>query len=120
MKKKVPGVENLDSFAVKEPTWETLPEMAQAISKNNIADEEFSSFREASPAHRDQQHENATLAVTIFLVVQRIIACIELWRHRSCRDLFYAMGFGYGQHKYASELRRYLENVHFVYPPGLR
>jgi hypothetical protein len=27
---------------------------------------------------------------------------------------------GCGKHKYAAELRRYLENIHFIYPEGLR
>ena len=43
--------------------------------------------------------------------IGRVETCLMPWTF-----IFQACG----KHKYAAELIRYLENVHFVYPPGLK
>ncbi|KAF8900874.1 hypothetical protein CPB84DRAFT_1815332 [Gymnopilus junonius] len=88
-KKQIPGVENLDDFAAKKLTSETLQEMTRKISKESIAK-------------------------LLHALNYGDIGCVE-----TCFMPWAFIFQGCGKHKYASELWRYLENIHFVYPPGL-
>ena len=59
-----------------------------------------------------------------FLLYEEISHCLnygDIGRIETCFfPWIYIIFLGCGKHKYVTEMRRYLENVHFMHPKGLR
>ncbi|KIL54407.1 hypothetical protein M378DRAFT_92369 [Amanita muscaria Koide BX008] len=117
------SVDSLEAFAGMKPTWEVLVDLSHHLCRNYVTNtHELSDMRRKPTGIRDHQHENVLIQHQYFLLYEEIsyamnygdIGRIEtlflpwIWIFRSC-----------GKHKYATEMRRYLENVHFIYPKGL-
>lgn len=119
-----PDLLSLDDFARSMPTWEDLESIAYRLSKDYIRDTmKTTSQCEQLTEDRDQQNENTMILMQYLLLYKESsytmnagdIGWLEstflpwIWIFNSC-----------GKHKYASELRRYLEDIHFIYPKALR
>jgi len=122
-KDKFPAVATLADFADLAPEWDVLQEMAVQITSQNTMPSKFSRMHAQKAGEHDQQLENMMLHEEYFLLYEEIshglnhgdIGCVE-----SCFMPWALIFAGCSKHKYVAELRRYLEDIHFVYPKSLQ
>jgi len=122
-KDKFSGVATLEDFADLAPEWDVLQEMAMQIASRNPTPAKFSRMRARKVGERDQQLENMMLREAYFLLYEEISHGLnhgDIGRVESCFMPWALIFAGCGKHKYAAEMRRYLEDIHFVYPESLR
>jgi hypothetical protein len=113
----------LDAFAQIEPTWDDLNEMARKMVVRNGPPSNLSRMRNMDAIHRDKQLENMILREEYFLLYEEISHALnhgDIGRVETCFVPWIYIFAGCGKHKYAAEMRRYLEDIHFVYPKRLR
>lgn len=113
----------LDAFAKSEPTWDDLNEMARKIVVQNGSPSNLSRMRTMDAEHRDEQLENMILREEYFLLYEEISYALnhgDIGRVETCFMPWIYIFAGCGKHKYAAEMRRYLEDIHFFYPEKLR
>ena len=113
----------LEEFAQSEPKWEDIEEMAHRIVVRNGTQSDFSWMRAKDDKERDKVHENMILQEECFLLYKEISHALnygDIGRVETCFLPWMYIFAGCGKHKYASELRRYLEDIHFNYPKPLR
>lgn len=117
------NVTTLDDFAQLEPTWMLLQEMANTIVMRNGISAKFSRMHTQKSSKRDKQFENMVLHEDYFLLYEEISHSLnhsDIGHVETCFMPWIYIFAGCGKHKYAAEMRRYLEDIHFVYPEGLR
>ena len=122
-KDKFPAVATLADFADLAPEWDVLQEMAAQIASQNPTPSKFSRMCAQKAGERDQQLENMMLREEYFLLYEEISHGLnhgDIGRIESCFMPWALIFAGCSKHKYAAELRRYLEDIHFVYPESLR
>jgi len=116
-----PSYTSLDEFAKSEPTWESIQMMAQHIIYDS--ETEIDELRVKEDRERDKQRENILLMHKYFLLYEEISYAMnhgDIGRVEDCFTSWIWIFLGCGKLKYAAEMRRYLENVHFRFPVGLR
>ena len=116
-----PSHTSLDEFAKSEPTWESIQAMAQQIVRDSEV--EIDELRAKDDGERDKQRENVLLMHKYFLLYEEISYAMnhgDIGRVEDCFTPWIWIFLGCGKLKYAAEMRRYLENVHFRYRSGLR
>ncbi|KAH8993655.1 hypothetical protein EDB83DRAFT_2239070, partial [Lactarius deliciosus] len=114
---------SLKAFAETKPDWELIVKISEDIVRKYVATTEGLLESRAKPeSERDQQFENQALWNRDYLSyvdlcnainagdVGRVEASFLHWIYMFC---------GTGKHKYASQLARFLRNLHEVYPPEL-
>ena len=117
--------QTLDEFASSKPSWSQLQDMANRLALEQVAtsDSDASLLQsDQSAAIRDYQRENALRRQQYFLLYEEISHSLnagDIGRAETCFMPWSYIFQGCGKHKYAAELKRYLENVHFIYPKGL-
>ncbi|KAF7969900.1 hypothetical protein HWV62_25563 [Athelia sp. TMB] len=117
------GFESLEAFAQSEPSWEMLNNMAVSLVQEQVADNNFSNLRAQPLALRDQVRENVLLRQQYFLLYEEITYALNEGDIGRVEDTFMPWAFifrGCGKHKYAAHMMKYLHNVHFIYPEGLK
>lgn len=80
-------------------------------------------MREKPAEARDTELENALIRQQHFLLYEELVYAMNYGIIGPLESTFLPWAFifqGCGKHKYAAELFRYLRQVHFVYPPGLK
>ena len=115
---------SLKAFADSKPDWDLVVKMSEEIVQKYVATAEgLSTSRTNSETERDQQFENQSIRNRDYLLyvdlcnamntgdIGRVEASFLPWIY-----IFSATG----KHKYASQLARFLKNLHEVYPPALR
>ena len=118
-----PSCQSLEEFAKLKPTWEDIQAIANKLALEKVADAEMSARRAQPDYRRDAHHENILLRQKYFLLYEEIshgMNAGDIGRVETCLMPWAFIFQACGKHKYAAELIRYLENVHFVYPPGLK
>jgi hypothetical protein len=114
---------NLEKFAESKPSWDDLCVMANAMAQKYVANDELNTLREHPDQERDKEYENLLMRQQYFLLYEEISHAMnsgDIGRVEICFLPWMMIFAGCGKHKYASEMRRYLENVHFIYPKELR
>lgn len=117
------GFGSLEAFAESEPSWDLLNRIAVSLVWEHVADSDFSNLRSQPLAQRDQVRENVLLRQQNFLLYKEIAYALNEGDIGRVEDTFMPWVFifrGCGKHKYAAHMMKYLHNVHFVYPEGLR
>ncbi|KAG5222097.1 ATP-dependent RNA helicase [Salix suchowensis] len=118
------GCKSLDDFADQKPEWKKLVEMATKLCRTQVAAPDIEeTTRSADEEERDAQHENNLIRQQYFLLYEELSYGMnhgDIDRIESCFVPWIMIFAGCGKHKYAAELQRYLEDVHFCYPPGLK
>ena len=98
--------------------------MAAEICQEFVADPgKLSRQRSKVEEQRDQRHENTLLLQQYLLLYEELTYEMnvgDIGRVESCFLPWIWIFHGCGKHKYAAEMKRYLENVHFHYPKELR
>ncbi|KAG6908018.1 hypothetical protein DXG01_006485 [Tephrocybe rancida] len=117
------GFPSLEAYGASNPTFEELKSCAEKMCRTYVATKDFESMRSQSSNVRDKVNKNLRLRQQYFLLYDEItnkmnlgdIGGVEtcflpwIWLFQAC-----------GKHKYATYMRKYLRDVHFVYPEGLR
>ncbi|TFK18253.1 hypothetical protein FA15DRAFT_649673 [Coprinopsis marcescibilis] len=116
--------QTLDQFANSNPEWETLQAMAKAIVLTHVGipEPDDNNLPEDSIAEEDEQHRNVLRQHEYFLLYEEISYAMnhgDIGRVEASFIPWMNIFAGCGKHKYAAEMRTYLENVHFIYPKGL-
>lgn len=116
---------NLGQFAETRPQWKDLCKMANNMALKYVAnDSHFEKYTSGDPAsQRDTEYENALLRQQYFLLYEEISYAMnsgDIGRVEVCMIPWAMIFTACGKHKYATEMRQYLENVHFIFPPALR
>jgi hypothetical protein len=117
------GFETLEDFAMSNPSWDELQKMSFQLAVDYVAGPDMSSLRAGTEKSRDQVHENMLLRQQYFLLYEQMSYALNAGDIGRVETLFMPWMYifqGCGKHKYAAEMKRYLENVHFIYPKGLR
>ena len=115
--------QTLEDFARTKPTWKDLCAMANKIAEKYVAHDNLHETRELPQAQRDKQYENSLLRMQYFLLYEETSHAMnagDIGRIEICFLPWIMIFAGCGKHKYAVEMQRYLENVHFIYPKKLR
>lgn len=123
LQKENPNWISLEECAKSNPTWETLVRIANILAREEVADANFDELRRRAPEQRDKQYENHLLRQQYFLLYEEISYAMNAGDIGRVEDCFMPWVFifrGCGKHKYAAHMMRYLYNVHYVYPEGLK
>ena len=116
---------SLHEFAISKPSWDELEAMADEICREYVANpEDLSERRSMNQAtQRDQQYENSLLLQEYLLLYEELSYAMnigDIGRVESCFLPWIWIFHACGKHKYAADMKRYLENVHFQFPKELR
>lgn len=114
---------SLEECAKANPSWEMLSRLAERLAVREVAGVDFDELRSQPPERRDKERENYLLRQQYFLLYEEISYAMNAGDIGRVEDCFMPWVFifrGCGKHKYASHMMRYLYNVHFVYPEGLK
>ena len=97
--------------------------MAYNLARNYVAQGDIATVRMEGEGTRDQQKENMLLRLQYFSIYEELSYGLNHGDMGRVENLFFELMYifcGCGKHKYAAELRIYLENLHFHYPSPLR
>ena len=75
------------------------------------------------PKEHDQQYENTLILMQYLLLYEETSYAMNIGDIGRLESTFCPWIWIFsccGKHKYASELQRYLEDIHFIYPKSLR
>lgn len=125
VKRRNPALTSLDLFAETKPSMEQIEAMSNELAKQYVAggNVQMHKLRRAQRAARDQQHENILLMHQYFLLYEELSWAMNAGDIGRVETLFPAWIYLFkatGKHKYATQMERFLTDVHFVYPEGLR
>jgi hypothetical protein len=113
----------LEAFAASKPSLEELKNMANWIATHYVADSRMERLRKEPKGQRDQQYENALLLNKYCLLYEELCHAMnigDIARVETCLITWIFIFRATGKHKYATHIIKFLSNVHFVYPRGLR
>jgi hypothetical protein len=124
-KRRNPLWVTLEDFAASNPSKELLDDMANTLAMNFVAggDIDMWEIRRKPSASRDKQHENILLMHQYFLLYEELSYAMNLGDIGRVETLFPPWIYLFkatGKHKYAKHMIKFLTDVHFVYPEGLR
>ncbi|TFK59389.1 hypothetical protein BDN72DRAFT_780820 [Pluteus cervinus] len=117
------GYSSLEAFAAARPTFTQLVEYSEILASTYVAGRTFHAERRKPDQERDKHHENMLQMQKIFLLYEELTYAMntgDIGRLETVFIPWSAIFFACGKHRYANELLRYLKNVYFVYPEGLR
>ncbi|KAF6764718.1 hypothetical protein DFP72DRAFT_799188 [Ephemerocybe angulata] len=114
----------LEDYAKTGPTWEAVVSMSERVTLAHVATGNIEEEMRSKPdGERDKQLENMLIRQQLFLLYEEITYAMnygDIGRVETCLVPWILIFIGCGKHKYAAEMTKYLENVHFIYPKGLR
>ena len=116
---------SLETFAASEPSLALIEEMADSLAVNYVTGYEANIFklRGQAAASRDAQHENVLIMHQYFLLYEEITFAMNHGDIGRLETLFPPWIYIFkatGKHKYAVQMTKFLTDVHFVYPEGLK
>jgi len=122
--KRTSSWSTLDAFAASVPSLTDLKNMAQVLATEYVkGDAEVARMRWAPAITRDCQRENTFLLHHYFLLYEEISFVMnegDIGRVETLFPPWICLFKATGEHKYASHMAKFLTDVHFVYPAGLR
>lgn len=114
----------LKTFAETKPDWELIEKISEDIVCKYVATMEGTlQARRHAKSERDQQFENQALRNRDYLLYVDLCNAINIGDVGRVEASFLHWIYFFistGKHKYASQLARFLKNLHEVYPPNLR
>ncbi|KIJ10934.1 hypothetical protein PAXINDRAFT_40918, partial [Paxillus involutus ATCC 200175] len=110
---------SLDAFALSEPSFEDLQEIADNISRKYIGNYQLRRMRNKLASQQDQQYENSLLLNKYFMLYEELSYAMnhgDIGRVESCIVAWILIFKATGKHKYATQMTDFLCSVHFNYP----
>lgn len=117
------GFKSLDTFALSRPGWAQLNNIARRLAENHVAVANFAELWRQHAESRDVEFENMLLRQQHFLLYEEITYTLnegDIGRVEDCYLPWIFIFRSCGKHKYASHMMKYLRDVHYIYPPGLK
>jgi hypothetical protein len=116
---------SLEAFAASQPNIDLIEEMADSLAVNYVSGYEANIFklRGQGAASRDAQHENVLIMHQYFLLYEEITFAMNHGDIGRLETLFPPWIYIFkatGKHKYAMHMTKFMTDVHFVYPKGLK
>ena len=119
-----PEVTTLKQFADSKPEWDSIVRISEEIVRKYVGTTHGLTKSYAKPeSERDQQFENQSLCNWDYLLYVDLCNAInsgDIGRVEASFLPWIYFFSGTGKHKYASQLARFVRNLHDVYPPDLR
>lgn len=115
--------ESLDTFALSEPSFEDVQEIAKHLAREYVANHKLTCTCQQPNVMRDKQYENNLLINKYFLLYEELSYAMnmgDIARVESCIVAWSLIFKATGKHKYANAMTDFLINVHFHYPERLR
>ena len=113
---------SLEDFVASNPSFESLKTMSEQLAVEFVAGTNMSNLQRYTEDQRDDVHENMLMKQQYFLLYEEMSHALNAGDIGRVETLFLPWMFifqGCGKHKYAAEMKRYLENIHFIYPKTL-
>ena len=117
------GFKTLEDFAASYPSWDDLQKISYQLALEHVAGPDMSTLHMETECLHGELHENMLLQQQYFLLYEQMSFALNMGDISCVETLFLPWMYifqGCGKHKYAAEMKWYLENVHFIYPKGLR
>ncbi|OBZ67433.1 hypothetical protein A0H81_12571 [Grifola frondosa] len=114
---------NLNEWAASKPTFEEIQHLARIIVRTYLPDEKSPAPQFRPDAQRDEKWENTQLRDKYFLLYEELTHAMnagDIGHVETCFMPWVFIFKGCGKHKYATQMMKFLHDLHFVYPPGLR
>ncbi|TFK71828.1 hypothetical protein BDN72DRAFT_764370 [Pluteus cervinus] len=114
---------SLAAWAESGPTWDDICGLSEKLACKFVTPPDLDQTRTLPLADRDGEYENMLIRHDYFLLYEELSYAMnagDIGRLETCFPTWSFIFTACGKHKYATELMRYLENVHFHYPKGLR
>ncbi|EPQ50063.1 hypothetical protein GLOTRDRAFT_51073 [Gloeophyllum trabeum ATCC 11539] len=114
----------LEEFAKSKPQYSQIEEMSYRIMAGDyVAPGDLYSTKSRPLSERDKQKENMMLTHKYFLLYEQTSFAMnegDIGRVETLFPRWMRVFRATGKHKYAAAMERFLTDVHFVYPEGLR
>jgi hypothetical protein len=113
----------LEQFAASKPTLEELKLLADYLALNYISNTRLVRERRKPADLRDQQLENGLLLNRCCLLYEELTYAMntgDIGRVETCLVSWIIIFKAVRKHKYAFHITRFLSEVHFLYPAGLK
>ncbi|KIY63429.1 hypothetical protein CYLTODRAFT_359989 [Cylindrobasidium torrendii FP15055 ss-10] len=117
------GHQSLEDFAAAEPTYDDLYALAVHIAKGSCSIGTLSHLRRQSSAERDQVKENSVLRNHLLLLYEELAYSINWGDIGRLESVFIPWMYIFratGKNKYSTWLHKYMRDVHFRFPEGLK
>lgn len=124
VEKENPTYKSLEQYAASSPSLEDLQAMANRLAMN-YTDRKQTLFelRTQPEETRDKQYENNMALNDYFLLYEELTFAMnygDIARVESCFMPWIWIFKATGKHKYVKHMVKYLTDVHFLYPSGLK
>jgi hypothetical protein len=106
-----------------EPSLEDLKNIANWLATHYVADSRMEWLQNQPIAQRDQQYKNVLLLNKYCLLYEEFCHGMnsgDIGQVETCLISWIFIFRATAKHKYATHIIKFLLNVHFVYPSGLR
>ena len=113
----------LEQFAASEPTLEELKLIADYLALNHVSNSRLVRERRKPADLHDQQLENGLLLNRCCLLYEELTYALntgDIGRVETCLVSWIIIFKAVRKHKYAFHIMRFLSEVHFLYPAGLK
>lgn len=113
----------LEAWANSKPSEQEIDAIATVLVRKYIANSRLTEERFAAPDLRDEEFENVRLREGYFLLYEELSRAMNTGDIGRVEDCFLPWVFifkGCGKPKYATQMIRFLYNLHYVYPAPLR
>ncbi|KAH9833826.1 uncharacterized protein C8Q71DRAFT_177393 [Rhodofomes roseus] len=120
---RTPSFGSLEQWAESAPCMEEIEQIAHVLVRKYVADSRLSEERHAPSHTRDEQWENVRLRERLFLLYEELTWAMNAGDIGRVEECFLPWAYifkGCGKHKYATQMVRFLNDVHCVYPAPLR
>ncbi|KAI0309160.1 hypothetical protein OF83DRAFT_1179950 [Amylostereum chailletii] len=115
------GATSLEAWEETRPSWDEVVALSEAVVERYIADGTFE--RDKDPKTGDIDFENSQIRNEVYLLYEEITYGMNQGDVGRVEEALVSWIFIFkatGKHKYASQMEKFLLNVHFLYPPRLR
>ncbi|KAI0684930.1 hypothetical protein BC835DRAFT_1421798 [Cytidiella melzeri] len=124
VQRRDPAHTSLQLFAASKPSLDYLKAVANYLAMNCIDRKgKLHNLRSQASNVRDRQYENNLLLHEYFCLYEEIVFAMnhgDVGRVESCFVPWIWIFRATGKHKYVKHMVKYLSNVHFNYPSGLK
>lgn len=116
---------SLEEWAKSTPDWETVVRVSKTLVNDQVAGGAVDMFAAQNLPHkvRDGQYENTQLTHKYLLLYEHLDFAMkqgDIGRFEVMLVRWIHLWKGTGKHKYATTMERWLCDVHFRYPAGLK
>ncbi|KAK7055893.1 hypothetical protein R3P38DRAFT_2682417 [Favolaschia claudopus] len=117
---------SLQAFADSKPSFELVKEISEYLASHYVAGAEdlnIFELRQKHSAERDQQKENILQMHQYFSLYEELSSAMNFGDIGRIETLFPTWIYIFkavGKHKYAAHMLKFMNDVHFEYPPPLR